>query len=232
MKYHFTGRYDLDDPICHGQDYSDRDIISRTRQWGRILNIFLPARIKFQSPRVRQSWGKSVQDYRDVRWVQQSYAYEPFNAFLPALSAAAPPMMCLSFPRIHDDINAQFNAGRPIDELWIPVDLAANLQVFTQLPRQDRIRFLRAATAIYAARDAWETSVSSHLTACVQAIEALTVPSSSGRRSGAQPPAAFRAMCERCAQVELATKQTLNALYDVRSDIAHGRRFFNLDELP
>ena len=69
----------------------------RATEWGRALNIFLPTRVQFQSPRSRQSWGMSLQDHRDVRWVQQSYAYEPFNIFSPLLSEAAPPMKCLPF---------------------------------------------------------------------------------------------------------------------------------------
>jgi hypothetical protein len=51
-------------------------------------------------------------------------------------------------------------------------------------------------------------------------------------RKGPEPTAAFRAVCERYAPAEIATKRVLNALYDFRPDIAHGRRFLYLDELP
>jgi hypothetical protein len=44
--------------------------------------------------------------------------------------------------------------------------------------------------------------------------------------------AAFRSLCERYAPAHLATKRVLNTLYNTRSDIAHGRRYFYLDELP
>jgi hypothetical protein len=182
----------------------------------------------------------SIDEHHECRWVQQQYAYEPFNIFSPALSGGVPQLKSIPFSRTNSNIKAQFQAGRPIDELWIPNDLTPNLEAFAALQRRDRIRFLRAATAIYAANDAWETSVSSHLIACVQAIEALSEPVRSPPRrcrwhpfrKNPEPTAAFRAVCERYAPAELATKRVLNALYDLRSDIAHGRRFFYLDELP
>jgi hypothetical protein len=212
----------------------------RATEWARALNVFLPTRIQFQGPRIRQCWGMSIDEHHECRWVQQQYAYEPFNIFSPALSGGVPQLKSIPFSRTNSNIKAQFQAGRPIDELWIPNDLTPNLEAFAALQRRDRIRFLRAATAIYAANDAWETSVSSHLIACVQAIEALSEPVRSPPRrcrwhpfrKNPEPTAAFRAVCERYAPAELATKRVLNALYDLRSDIAHGRRFFYLDELP
>ena len=212
----------------------------RATEWARALNIFLPTRIQFQGPRIRQCWGMSIDEHHECRWVQQQYAYEPFNIFSSTLSERVPQLISIPFSRTNSDINAQLQAGRPMDELWIPNDLVLKLEAFAALQRRDRIRFLRAATAIYAANDAWETSVSSHLIACVQAIEALSEPVSSPPRwyrwrpwrKSPEPTAAFRAVCERYAPAELATKRVLNALYDFRSDIAHGRRFFYLDELP
>ena len=157
----------------------------RATEWARALNIFLPTRIQFQGPRVRQCWGMSIDEHHECRWVQQQYAYEPFNTFTKTLSEGVPPLTLIPFSRPNSDINAQLRAGRPIDELWIPNDLATNFEAFAGLQRRERIRFLRAATAIYAANDAWETSASSQLIDCVQAIEALSGPVS--------PPGGHRA---------------------------------------
>jgi len=120
------------------------------------------------------------------------------------------------------------------DELVLPDDLRGMLNVWQRLRHDDRLRFIRAARWIMAARDLWDYHASSYYIALIASIEAL---------SSGEPTT----RCSECNQVKEVTRRfsdfvdryalpgesdevNKRDLYALRSQLAHGGLRLDIDE--
>ena len=120
--------------------------------------------------------------------------------------------------------------------LVLPDSLSQSLELIERLPIADRKRFLRAAQWMQAANGLWEYHTSSHYIALTVAIEAL-IPSEATRASptcgkdkALGVTKLFQKFVERYTPRSEANEKKL--LYRIRSDLAHGRYTFSIDESP
>jgi hypothetical protein len=205
-------------------------------EWAWVLNALLRGSVKFSAPRPRQMWAINIGDPGRCFWAQDCYMHEGFQAFITGLSERGAPLPVVRADEYYG--GPEKRANFPIDTFFLPDNLDELVDAYLKLDAAKRRRFLRSAAAIYTARELWELSVSSSFLACVQAIETLVdrpapIPCSTCNKDmGPGPTKLFREFVEEHCKTSDVDQAVVNQLYRTRSDLAHGRYLFQLDEAP
>jgi hypothetical protein len=206
-------------------------------EWAWVLNALLHGSIRYVTSRLRQMWAIKSGD-ADARcfWAQEFYIHPGFQGFTSELSVEGAPLTVVGADEYYGGPEKQANF--PIDTFFLPDNLDQLVAAYLSLDADKRRRFLRSAAAIYIARELWELSISSSFLACVQAIETLVdrpppdpCPTCHKDR-GPGPTKLFQDFVEGHCGMSDVGEAVKHELYRTRSDLAHGRYLFQLDEAP
>jgi Helix-hairpin-helix motif len=209
-------------------------------EWAWVLNVLLRDSIKYLGPRVRHFWSVSADESAEenplqarVHWAQEFYIVEGFAGCRDDFS----PQTSLELPKKPDD--EYYNTRRRSDEFELPNSLDHLLNLYAGLSNGHRRAFLRAAHLVYAAGTLWDYHASSYYVAYIQAIEALSQTSmpaqkcpKCGKDTSPGPTRRFKEFVELYGPPLDPGEKSRRSLYDVRSDLAHGRYLFQIDEVP
>ena len=205
-------------------------------EWAWVLNALLRGSVRYTGSRPRQLWANKSMELGPPFWARESYAIIGFEGIKSELSAQHDGLPIV--PAESYFSNPKGRTGLPLDTFFLPDNIDALIAAFTKLGTDKRRRFLRSAAAIYMATEFWPSSMSSYLLACVQAIETLVdrlpaVPCPTcGKDRGPGPTKLFREFVEKNCLSGETDQRIIKNLYAVRSDLAHGRYLFQLDEAP
>ena len=208
-------------------------------EWAWMFNAFLQGGITtYSSPRSSQLWAICRDDVFSPFWATRSYSFNGSRIFANVLSEQSllvPVLPAATY------FSGPSNAAWPdelLDAFCLPDNLDRLVSAFVRLDGVRRRRFLRSAAAIYAARELWDLSISSYFLMCIQAIETLLDRPSPvqcpecKRDMGPGPTRLFRKFAERYCADSGVDEKVVKELYSVRSALAHGQYFFQLDEAP
>ena len=188
--------------------------------------------------RTRQIWAQCSHDPTQaladphVHWVTERYIEQGIP--IPADDFVSPDLQAIPQVPDADYYGASFAPGG--EEVVLPERLGVMLAMVDRLGHEERRRFMRAAQWMASARSLWDHSVSSYYIALVAAIESLQSDEDVMRCSECNQvrdvTQRFRRFVERFVPPEAGERITRQRLYGIRSDLAHGRVVFDVDEAP
>jgi hypothetical protein len=200
-----------------------------------VLNALLRGGVHSERARTHRIWALcnhdpavSVADHS--HWVTEGYIEPGIPALTDYFAAAdLPAIPVVPHAAYYDD---PFLPGGP--GVVLPDSLPRMLETVERLDHENRRRFMRAAQWLSAARNVWDYSASSYYIAIIAAIEALQGADDIVRCSEWDQVRGvtrrFRDFVDRFAPPEDSEGITRGRLYAIRSDLAHGRVLFDLDE--
>jgi hypothetical protein len=203
------------------------------------LNAILRVRVKVHGPQLPHLWtlcnheSDQPPSQWHTHWTQEYY----IDPGIPlGLLTEFPPADVAPIAQIpHDEYYglASLPGG---DELVLPDSLGRMLDTIEALEHADRRRFMRAARWLVAARDLWDHHVSSYYISLIAAIESLSSEDKPPRCSGCGQVRdigrRFQEFVERYAPPTSAEVINRKRLYQLRSDLAHGKMLIDIDEAP
>lgn len=216
-----------------------------SQRWSRLtlerawmLDAILRTSVNAYGPRSQHLWTLREHDPEQPptgwhsHWTQEMY----IDPGLPGLLDDFTPASVPPIPEIPHDEYYGLDYLPGGDEVVLPDSLGQMLDTFERLGHGQRRRLMRAARWISAANDLWDHHVSSYYVALVAAIESLSSDDGAPRCPECgqvrNVTKRFREFVERYVPKAPADEMSKERLYGIRSQLAHGKVLFDIDEAP